>query len=399
MRSILFIILDGLGDRPIKEFGGLTPLEAALTPNLDMLASKSICGNMYSLGVGIRPSSDVAHMTLFGVDYKRLYPGRGPLELIGAGQDMEENDIAFRGNFCTLDKNGIIIDRRAKRKKPSERLCSRLKRININGFQFDMFNYAEHRFALRVRGKSVSTMVSDSDPHRENVHPLRVVPTKDEENAKLTAQAINEYLSIVSEICLDEAEDGISGVLLRSVGKRPQWDTFNSMYGITHSCCLANNALYSGIAKSLGMRIISSKHYDNYLDYYSIIPETITKELQENEFVFLHIAEGDLFGEDGNSKGKKAAIEHIDSTLSFLNQVDLESTLIVVTADHSTPCALKAHSGDSVPIIIAGEGIRVDEVKEFGERSCSKGLLGTVCGSDLMNLVMNFCGKATLIGG
>lgn len=402
MKNILFIVLDGLGDRPIKEFDGLTPLEFAKTPNLDKLTSKAICGQLYAIGPGIRPSSDVAHMSLFGLDYKKYYTGRGPIELMGLNESMDKTDIAWRGNFCTLDHNGYIIDRRIGRKTPPKEVLDLLKEIKIGNISFKLCLIAEHRFALKAMGKCLSSDITDTDPHIENVLPYDVKPTNQSEDAIFTSKVVNEYIHTVNEILnnSDTAIDmGINGILLRSVGKCPQWPSLSKMYGFENSCCIANNALYNGVAKNLGMKISSYSHYSNYSDYYNSIPERVLNELSSNQFVFLHIQEGDLFGEDGNYNGKKNAIEQIDKTLHFLNEINSDETLIVLTADHSTPCTLKAHSGDSVPLVIAGSCVRKDNVSTFGERSCANGLLGTVLGRDLMQIVINHFGAAKLIGG
>lgn len=402
MKNILFIVFDGLGDRPIPEFGGLTPLECARTPNLDRLTTRAICGQLYAVGPGIRPSSDVAHMNLFGLDHTQYYTGRGPIELIGLNETMGETDIAWRGNFCSLNENGIITDRRIGRKTPPKEVLELLKEITIKGITFRLCHIAEHRFSLKASGKCLSANITDSDPHIENVLPLEVKPRDQSENAFATAKIVNEYLCTVTRL-LSESETalkmGINAILLRSVGARPQWPSLAQMYGFKNSCCIANNALYNGVAKLLGMKISSYHHYENYLDYYDSIQERVQKELRSNDFVFLHIQEGDLFGEDGNYREKKNAIEKMDSTLYFLNELDPDETLIVMTADHSTPCPLKGHSGDSVPLVISGSGVRNDTVSAFGERACTGGVLGTVLGKDLMQIIVNLFGTAKLIGG
>lgn len=402
MKNALLIVLDGLGDRPTPTFKWKTALEYARTPNLDYLTKKAACGMMYSIGVGIRPSSDVAHMSLFGLDYRKYYTGRGPLELTGLGIEMQSGDLAWRGNFCTFDKDGNISDRRIQRNTPPRKLLDKLKSITIDGITFELYSVAEHRFALRAHGKNLSPNISDSDPHREGVPALKVSPiTVTDIDSIQTAEIVCKYINTVREICLNDGDAsrmGINGILLRGVGVKPQWPSLGR-YGFETTCCIANNALYNGIAKNLGMKLKSITHYNNYLDYYNIIPQLVVDELTRNDFVFLHIQEGDLFGEDGNFVGKKNALEQIDKALSFVKGIDLSQTLVVLTADHSTPCALASHSGDAVPLVIAGTCVRCDDVKKIGERSCSHGSLGTILGIDLMNLILNYLGKAPLIGG
>nr|WP_211436072.1 hypothetical protein [Candidatus Kuenenia stuttgartiensis] len=115
LEKVILVICDGLGDRPIKDLGNLTPLEAAKTPNMDKLASESECGMMYSLGRGCVPGSDTSHLNILGYDYREYYSGRGTIEVTGVGMKLQEGDVALRGNFGTVDENFIIKDRRAGR--------------------------------------------------------------------------------------------------------------------------------------------------------------------------------------------------------------------------------------------------------------------------------------------
>lgn len=390
------IVLDGLGDRTYKELGKCTPLEYAKTPNLDLLASKSLCGLMYSLGVALRPSSDVAHMALFGVDYKTYYTGRGPIELYGLGQKMAAGDLAFRGNFAIMDNDGIILDRRACRATPSPQLINQLRHCEIDGVHFELHHIAEHRFALLVRGSKLSSHITDSDPHIEGVRALNVAPCCQDANAIFTASAINKYIAEVNKL-LQASNYEANSILLRSGGRKPNWFSFKDKYNLSASC-IANNALYNGVGSLLGMQIILPNRFENYLDYYSNIENLVKSAFTNSDFVFLHIQEADLFGEDGNLAGKINAIEQMDKALSFVNNMG-DDFVISVTADHSTPCSLKAHSGDAVPIMVYGSDLRYDSVSCFGERFFAEGSLGTILGYDYMPLLINAIGEAKLIGG
>lgn len=396
MKKILMIILDGLGDRPYKELGGNTPLEYAKTPNFDMLASKSSCGLMYTLGVALRSSSDVAHMTLFGLDHKKSYTGRGPIELYGLGKTMEQDDLAFRGNFAVIDKNSIIIDRRAGRAIPSEELLDQIRFFEIDGVRFELLHVAEHRFVLHVHGVGLSNQISDSDPHIEQVPMINVHPLQNDYSSIHTAELLNKYIFTVNNM-LAASDYTANCILLRGGGSKPEWFNFQDRYHFNPSC-IANNALYNGIGRLLGMKVMLTNHFNDYTEYYSQIHRLVEEAFCHSDFVFLHIQEADLFGEDGNVMGKVNAIEQMDRALHFLNSMG-DDYLITVAADHSTPCVLKAHSGDPVPIMIYGDGLRYDDTASFGERFFAKGSLGIINGCDFMPILMNAIGKAELIGG
>ena len=392
----LMIVLDGLGDRPYYELGKKTPLEYANTPNLNKLACKSMCGMMYSLGPGIRPSSDAAHMSLFGLDINKYYTGRGPIELYGIGQSMKDKDLAFRGNFSIIGEKGIILDRRAKRKAPTEELLSRIHFYEIDGIIFELFLIAEHRFVLKLSGEGLGRNISNSDPHIEGVTAKKVKALTMDAKDIYTADIINKYIFRINQI-LSESNYIGNGILLRSGGVKPSWFDFQEHFGLS-AACIANNALYNGIGRLLGMRIVSLKHFENFQLYYDNIFDMVIKSFSDYDFVFLHMQEADLYGEDGDVNGKVLAIEKMDQALQFVNELD-DNTIISVTSDHSTPCHLQAHSGDSVPIMIYGRNLRFDDVVEFGECFFSKGSLGVICGKDYMNLLLNSIGRAPLVGG
>jgi len=398
----LVIILDGLGDRPIIEMDGSTPLQAAKTPVLDWLAERGICGQLYSLGMGLRPSSDIAHMTLFGIDYHNYYTGRGAIELYGLGKSMDTSDIAIRGNFAQISPDGIILDRRAKRQSPSQRVLDMLASITLDGVNFHLYPNLQHSFSLHLTGSMLSSQVSDSDPHQEGICALTMCPQKHEQAAVRTANVLNHYVSYVEELLKEEYQKGTAtcnSILLRSVSSKPSWYNFSVKYGFSSCGCIANSALENGIGILLGMEQMNAKRYQNYQEYYKSIPVLVKEALDKHDFVFLHIQEPDLFGEDGNPQGKQHIIEEIDKTIQFLKYLDPDEHLIIITADHSTPCCLHAHSGDAVPIMIYGKGCRQDNVAHFDEISCVNGGLGIVYGKDFMPMIQNLLGKAELIGG
>lgn len=397
MQKVLFIVLDGLGDRPIPQLAYQTPLESAQTPYLDFLAATSQCGMLSTVGKFRKPSSDAAHMALFGLDIEKDYPGRGPIEAVGNGIHLASNDLAFRGNFATFSSDSSILSRRAYRATPTQRLLKQISQIEMDGLKFLIHHIAEHRFVLQVIGGSLSKEISDHDPHFENVVPCLIHPLNTDAHSRKTAEAINKYITRVNALISAQNEPPINGILLRSAGFLPQWPSFQELYQMSASC-IANNALYNGVGYLLGMKVILPRRFTNYCDYYEHIPEYVRLALNISDFVFLHFQETDLFGEDGDWKSKKMILEKIDVVISTL-QKEIDNLCLVVTADHSTPCCLKGHSGDEVPIMIRSGNGRFDSVKEFTEIACANGSLGHLCGKDIMPLIMNVTNRSHLIGG
>jgi len=404
-RKVVLLVCDGLGDRPIPELDFKTPLEAAETPNLDYVAKKGICGLMYTLGPGLRPGSDTSHLNILGYDYHKYYSGRGTIEVAGLGMKLEEGDVALRGNLGTVDENLIIIDRRAGRIRDVSEFVRELDNLKIDGVKFLVKPGTAHRVGIIMRGENLSNKISNADPHEtgEKVHTVEALD--DSREAKRTAEVLNKYLENCHHILLGHPENErrqkekrlpANYLLVRGAGFYKSVPPFSERFGLK-ACCIAGGGLYKGIGAYLGMKILKVEgatalpdtNIDNKFD-------TVKDHLDEFDFFFVHVKAADSLGEDGNYLGKKQFIERIDQSLERL--LSLDNTLLVVTADHSTPCSLKKHSADPVPICFYGLDVRTDSVTEFGERACAGGGLGRLTGSEVMPEIINILGLSALIG-
>ncbi len=403
----LLIIFDGLGDRPVSFFSNKTPLEAAHTPNLDFLASKGVCGLMDSIDVGVRPASDTAHLSIFGFDPKKYYFGRGVLECIGLEMNVGKGDVCFRANFGTINSKKIITDRRAGRIEDAGGLVESLNKIKLStGIKVIVGKGIQHRAGVLFRGKGISARVSDCDPHEENKPLLSCRPLDSSAQAKLLADSVNEFVAKANAVLAKHAFNKkrkslkllpANCILLRGGGSLGEIPSFKQLWGL--SCaCVAGGKLYKGIAKLVGMKLIDvpTATGKTETDFKAKV-EAAVKALKSNDFVFLHFKGTDLMGEDGNAVGKKEYLERADRHFGVLHSVT-KNHLIVVTGDHSTPCELKAHSGDPVPIVFSGYGCRRDHVQHFNERDCSTGALCRIRGLQVMSEVLNVLGKARLYG-
>jgi len=394
MRKILLIIIDGLGDEPIPYFGYKTPLEAAKTPNLDFLAKNGACGlvSPFKLLQEKAPSSEGTHVALLGfADY---FMGRGVYEVAGIGMNLRKGDIAFRVNFATVDKNLKIIDRRAGRISDTERLVRALQGIKINGINFLIKKSYGHRIGLIMRGKNLSSKISNGDPKRTGVRAKTILSLDKSEKSKFTANVSNRFLEKTHQILENHSqnkkriEKGLlpaNYLLIRGAAELKYAPKFKQRFGLK-SCCIAGGALYKGVAKILGMDIINIKGATGFVT--TNIKEKISvakKSLKKYNFVFLHIKAADSLGEDGNYKGKKEFIEKIDKSLKSL--LNLNNTTIIITGDHSTCSLMKKHCSRPNPILIYGRE-RKDRIEKFSEKNCREGTLGTIRQSDLMKKIL-----------
>lgn len=405
LNKVLLIICDGISDRPLKELNGKTPLEAAKTPNLDKLSELGISGLMHTIDVGIRPGSDVAHLSIFGYDPYQYYSGRGPFEAFGLGIDLKPGDIAFRGNFATVDETLTITDRRAGRIENTHSLVESLNRIHIEKVHFLVKEGTGHRAAVVLRGNGLSGKISDNDPHLIGLKAMDVYSLDNKPASKKTAKYINEFLKKAYEVLskhplnLERINKGFppaNYLLLRGAGEMPSLTPFSQKYGLK-SACIAGAGLYKGIGKMLGMKVINIVEATGKpnTNIQAKIKAAISA-LKNYEFIFVHIKGADVLAEDGDFQGKKEFIEKIDKAMKPL--INLDDVLVVITADHSTSSELKMHTSDPVPVLLSGWGVRVDDIAHFGERSAASGKLGFIKGAHLMKIILDLLGKAPLYG-
>jgi len=403
-QKILLIVLDGLGDRPNDALSGQTPLEAARTPVLNHLAEKGALGLVDVINVGIRPGSDTGHLSLLGLDPNTYYYGRGPLEALGANITLNPGDVAFRANFASLDGKGRIIDRRAGRIDSCNQFIKAIEKIKLPcKYVFKATN--EHRGVLVLRGKELSPNVSSNDTKNTGVKPAEIRPLDDSPASASTAKIAESFVSQAKKILESHPENKkrkknkllpANYLLLRGAGGYTPLPNFKERYGMT-AAAVAGGNLYQGIARAVGMDIIAVRGATGKSDTNLLAKVlTVKNALLTHDFVFLHIKGTDEFGHDGDANGKKAFIERVDA--AFAELANLDNTIIALTGDHSTPCALKNHSGDAVPLLINGRGVRVDGTQKFGERDAAKGGIGRIRGLDLMPELLNLAGRAKMYG-
>lgn len=393
--EILLIVIDGLGDAKIPELKNKTPLEAANTPNLNLLAEKGICGLIepFKFDWQEKPESDTCHLALFGYDPEKYYLGRGIYEAAGTGVKLKKGDIALRANFATINKDLKVIDRRAGRIDKTQPLINSLRDIEMEGVKFLLFRSWGHRAILVLRNSNLSAKISDSDPKKEGLKVEKVSPKTELESSRFTANVLNKFLERAHQILknhplnLKRVKEGLKPancLLTRGAGSFQKTPSFEEKYGLK-ATCIAGGALYKGIGKILGMDLIKVRGATGFPNTNLKEKFSVAKEaLKKYNFIFLHIKAADSLAEDGNFLGKKDFIEKIDENLKPI--LNLKNILITVTSDHSTCSDLKRHCSEPIPILIFGNG--KDSVEKFSEKACQKGNLGRFKQLDLMPRIL-----------
>lgn len=390
--KLCLLVLDGLGGLPSGE-DCVTELEAATTPNLDELASMSEVGLLVPVMHGVTPGSGPGHLGLFGYDPLKYEIPRGALEAAGAGFHQQENDIAIRANFCTVDETGKVLDRRAGRiaTEKSAPLCEKLeKNARVEGVEVFVRPVKDHRALVVLRGDGLSNKVCDTDPQETGVKPLEPQVTGDDPGSRRTAEVAKSFLAQAKEILAEERSANM--LLLRGFSERPKLPQMGEVYKLK-CAAVAQYPMYRGIAKLLGMdlleadsakgaRATSAGTGESFKDEF----RTVAEARDEYDYFFVHIKPTDSAGEDGDFERKVAKIEEVDGALPTLLEVGLD--VLAVTGDHSTPAAYKAHSWHPVPALLHSEYCRQDKVTEFAERACRGGSLGMIESRYLMSLML-----------
>ncbi|HNB54332.1 MAG TPA: hypothetical protein PK530_20465, partial [Anaerolineales bacterium] len=250
--KIVLLVMDGLGGLPLER-DGLTELETAATPHLDSLAAEGCLGQTIPIRPGVTPGSGPAHLALFGYDPLVYDIGRGVLESVGVGLEIRRGDVAARGNFCTLDSNGLISDRRAGRIPTSEALpvVEKMKKIQIPGVQIEVKHVKEYRFAVVMRGEGLDADLADTDPQGVGKAPLPV--TANSAASQRTAELFNQWVAEVHKVLADEPK--ANGVTLRGFATDPGLPSYKDVYGL-RAACVAVYPMYKGVAQLVGMDVI-----------------------------------------------------------------------------------------------------------------------------------------------
>ena len=409
---MVYVLLDGVGDLPHPNLVGKTPLDAASTPNLDRLAKNGTMGQVITVGKGIAPESDIAVFNMLGYKFKHDdYAGRGVVEAIGIGIDFKDGDLALRGNFATLNHDGVIIDRRAGRKiekqdteAVSNEIEEKIKFSDENATAI-ITPTIGHRLVIRIRSNcALSSNISNTDPAYVRVAGMGIakavtdflkiekcLPLDEESHTKLASKLVNELTeqsldimkkSKVNERRKENDKKLLNGILLRDAGNiYPKVTPINDLHSMKFSC-IVDMPVEIGISEILKMKTYDAGGLTDYEEKAKVA----AKAMDEQNAVYVHLKGPDEFGHDGDARGKMENIEEIDKRFfgTLLDNIDSSKVAVIVSADHSTPCINKGHSADPVPLLISGDMVTNDDTQRFTEIEAKKGRIGLIDGAQVI---------------
>jgi 2,3-bisphosphoglycerate-independent phosphoglycerate mutase len=379
--KLVLVVLDGLGDLAMDGPSSCTPLEAAHTPHMDALAKQAAQGRMIPVAPGITPGSGPGHLALFGYDPVEYQVGRGVIEALGLGLELQPGDVAARANFCTLDAQGRVTDRRAGRidTRLCQELCALLaKKVPSLGQARVLIQAGKgHRFVVVFHDEGLEGPLTDADPHREGfpvptAEPVQAGSTKAKKTARLVADFYRAALPVLA------GKQPANGFLMRGIAHQPAIPSFAERYRLK-AACLAVYPMYKGLAQLVGMtKLEGPQNISEQLERY-------LAEYDRYDFFFIHFKSPDMYGEDGNFEAKKKAIEEFDAALPIL--LRKRPDVLAITGDHSTPCATKGHSWHPQPVLLTSAFSGSDKLERFSETGANQGSLGIFSAKYLIRLM------------
>jgi 2,3-bisphosphoglycerate-independent phosphoglycerate mutase len=395
MYPIVVVLLDGLADRAHASLGGRTGVEAAATPNLDQLCASGSSGVLYAVGPGRAPSSEVAHWSMLGYRPDE-FPGRAVFEALGRGQEVSAEHVFAYAALRPAERRGDgwwLTGRPhpVRDAEDAERLVARCDGIEIGGLTFSLRHVWRGEAVLRVSG-GADERVTDSDAFFRDRHPvLRPQPLVAE--AARTARAAEEWSR---EVMRRLDGERFNVITLKWWGRPRAVPTFEERHGL-RGTFVASSAFLRGLARAVGLVAREEPETDDAAGDLRGRVEIVRERLAAGDtFVFAHVKSADAAGHTKDPQQKRAMIEELDSALGAL---PVDEAIVCVTGDHATPAFPDViHSGDPVPFVVAGPGVRADAVDRFGELTCAAGILGHLRGPDMLPVLLNAADRPLFLG-
>jgi 2,3-bisphosphoglycerate-independent phosphoglycerate mutase len=383
---IVVFLLDGLADRAHDVLGGRTGIEAAATPNLDRLCAAGSCGVLYSVGPGRAPSSEVAHWSMLGYRPEE-FPGRAVFEALGRGQEVDAEHVFAYAALRPAERrdDGWWLTGRPDPDRDAdeaEQLVARCDGITVGDLTFSLSHVWRGEAVLRISG-GADERVTDSDSFFRAWYPM-LRPQALVPEAEHTARACEEW---TREVMRRLDGERFNVITLKWFGRPKEVPSFLERHGVTGGFA-AESAFLRGLGRCVGLTPIENPYMN---------VELANERLDAGDtFVYVHDKRIDEAGHTKDPNVKREAAELLDTAFTNL---PIDRAIVCVTGDHATPASPNViHSGDPVPLVVAGPGVRADDVTSFGERECATGILGHLRGPDLMPVLLNAADRPLFLG-
>ena len=407
MYPIVVVLLDGLADRAHDSLGGRTANEVADTPNLDRFAASGSCGLIYAVGPGRAPSSEVAHWAMLGYTPEE-FPGRAVFEALGEEQEIDPEDVLVFAALRPADRrdDGLWLTGRPRYgedEKDAAELVAASDGLEVDGLRFSLTHLRRGEAVLRIAG-GADDRVTDTDAFFRDRHPvLRPRPAAPE--AERTARAAEAWtrqtMELLAEHPVNERRAGsglpvFNVITLKWWGRLRPAPTFSERHGL-HGSFIAGSRFLQGLGRAVGLEPVDADETDDAAEDLRLRLRLVEERLGAGDtFLIAHLKATDMAGHTKDPAVKQRTIETLDAELADLPS---DRAIVCVTGDHATPTYPEViHSGDPVPFLLAGPGIRADPVRSFGELDCAAGILGQLRGRDMMPVLLNAADRPLFLG-
>jgi 2,3-bisphosphoglycerate-independent phosphoglycerate mutase len=404
---IVVVLLDGLADRAHESLGGRTANEVADTPNLDRFAASGSCGLIYGIGPGRAPSSEVAHWAMLGYTPEE-FPGRAAFEALGAEQQLDPDDVLAFAALRPAERreDGLWLTGRPRYGEDEEEaaaLVAACDGLEFEGLRFTLSHLRRGEAVLRISG-GADDRVTDTDAFFRDRHPV-LRPQAAAAEAERTARAAEAWTRKTMELLAEHpvnqrrAANGqpvFNVITLKWWGRLRPAPTFSERHGL-HGSFIADSRFLQGLGRAVGLEPVDADETDDPAADLRLRLSLVEERLDAGDtFVFAHLKATDTAGHTKDPAVKQRTIETLDAELGDL---PTDRAVVCVTGDHATPTYPDViHSGDPVPFLLAGPGIRPDPVQRFGELDCAAGILGQLRGPDMMPVLLNAADRPLFLG-
>lgn len=398
----IIILGDGMSDEPIEGLGNKTPLQAAQTPYMDMLAGNGKNGLLNTVPDGFSPGSEIANLSVLGYDIPSVYEGRGVLEAASMGVDILPDEVAMRCNLVCLDGEYLKNHSAGHITTPEATELIHYLNEKLGGNQFSFHPGVSYRHVLKIKGGSKNIVCTP--PHdipEKPYQPYQIKPGSSD--AEATADALNRLIYASREILSDhpinkkriaEGKDPANSIWPWSPGYRPKMKRLTDMFPINSGSVISAVDLIRGIGVYAGLEVIMVEGATGLYDTnYEGKAKAAIEALKQKDFVYLHIEASDEAGHEGDVPLKVKTIEYLDSRIIKPIYEEIkdwnEPVTIAILPDHPTPCAIRTHTRDAVPFLIWHRDIQPDSVQTYDEFAAKEGSYGLLYADQFMNTIFN----------
>lgn len=352
----IILLADGMGDIPVDELGGKTPLEAANTPNMDAMSKKSECGMVIPCVKGFPVGSEVGNLSMLGNDPNEYFTGRAAMEAANMGIKLGPKDVAFRCNLVMV-KDGKMFDYSSGHITTEEaKVLIKMLDKKLGSDECRFYPGKSYRHIMVMKGGESVKAVPPHDITGQDIEEHMPKGAKSEVLIQLMRDS--QYLLDGHEVNMKRRAEGkntANMIWLWGQGKRLELPQFKDKYGLKGAVISAVD-LVNGIGKSMGLEVVSVPGVTGFIDTnYGGKADYALKALKKKEFVYVHVEATDEMGHNGDIKGKILAIEKFDSMIVGKiaeGMKDFGEYRIMITSDHATPVKVGTHTMDPVPFMI-----------------------------------------------